>query len=174
MSSPSVSIALGYGDLPFAMPKQLPLTLGREYIFIDAAYTDDFKRAPAARGTGLPALRSQLFPYTDDAYALFRADAPAFELTRIRRAEDANGAPAGLPHFCSDSGLVLVVDVEAWWAFLAAFDAEHFVFDYLENPATRFKWDAFMTQFSPHFQWFYTAEADEQFAGGGSFQIEAL
>jgi hypothetical protein len=156
------------------MPKTLALRPNQDYIFIDAIYTDNFQRADerGLRHTGLAELQPLLFPYTDDPYALFRADAPVFDLARIQYEDDAEGAPAGLHHFCSDSGLILVVEVGVWWDFLGAFDAEKFVFDYLENPTTRFRWDPFMARFANHFQWFYTAEVHEDFAGGGSFRIE--
>ena len=156
------------------MNKHLPLTPTWEYVFIDSLYTDTFKQADAAvlRDTGLAELRPVLFPYTDDPYALFRADDSAFDLARIRYVDASEGETCALNQFCSDSGLILVVETACFYSFLHAFDAEQFVFDYLESAAESPFWTAFLATYAHRFFWFYTAELQEAFAGGGNFQID--
>lgn len=156
------------------MDKHLPLTPTREYVFIDSLYTDTFKQADSTmlRDTGLAELRPVLFPYTDDPYALFRADAPAFDLARIRYVDASEGETGALNQFCSDSGLILVVEAPCFYSFLHTFDSEQFVFDYLESSAVSPFWMAFMATYAHRFFWFYTAEVHEEFAGGGNFQID--
>lgn len=154
------------------MTKQLLLLPNREYIFIDSLYTDTFKEAPAVlqRGTALVELREALFPYTDDPFALFRAESSAFDLARIRGVAEAEERQ-GLDHFCSDSGLILVVETAAFPAFLDVFDSSGFYFDYIESATGNAHWEAVLAPFATRFSWFFTAEINEAFAGGGSFQI---
>ena len=76
-----------------------------------------------------------------------------------------------LHHFCSDSGLIVVVETATFLSFLAVFDSTGFYFECVEGSTGRADWEAALAPFARRFYWFFTAEVDQAVAGGGSFRI---
>lgn len=159
------------------MPRCLTLTVGREYIFIDSLYVSNFAEAPESvvAGQDLRDLRQILFPDTKVPYALFRADAAKFDLARISYFNSDEDSSDTLRQFCSDTGLVLVIDTAVFFDVAAEFDLEALE-DVLE-PQPEYlsrasQWAELVAKYPGALHYFETAEIEAELAGGGEFRIE--
>jgi len=155
------------------MTKKLPLTIGNKYIFIDSIYVNDFTQAESTLllNTSLADLRPILFPYSTDPYAIFQSDTSQFDLSRIDYLFDEEGTSCEINQFCSDSGVILVIDEQSFLAVVKEFDSDK-LYDYLMNPSDQSWWATFLKKYESRLFWFYTSDIKEEFGGGGNFQID--
>ncbi|TGE22270.1 hypothetical protein E5K00_18665 [Hymenobacter aquaticus] len=160
------------------MPRHLKLTVGREYIFIDSLYVSDFAEKPALLLTNpdLRKLRTVIFPYpsTGIPYALFTADVEDFDIARIHYFNSDESTADNLLQFCSDTGLILVVDTAVFFEVAAKFNPEVLEDVLEEQPEylSRAKnWTALVAEYTGALHYFETAEIDKRLAGGGEFRI---
>ncbi|MCB2407482.1 hypothetical protein [Hymenobacter lucidus] len=158
------------------MPRHLKLTLGQTYIFIDSLYVSDFTEASASTlaSRDLTALRRIIFPDTSIPYALFTADTEDFDVARIHYFDSAENTTDNLQQFCSDTGLILVVDTAVFFEVAAKFSYDDLV-ESLEHQPAWFvrinRWETLVADYAGHLWYFNTSEVDEDLAGGGEFRI---
>ncbi|WP_400193750.1 hypothetical protein [Hymenobacter sp. B81] len=147
------------------------LVPGTTYVFIDALNTDDFCSLPRDewRSENLLAARAKVFPYCDDPYALFQADHRVFELARI--VHSATATPDDLHEFCSDSGLMLVIETAQFFEFIGQTDFDTLA-DLIEDNDTLSQWPEPLQRYTGKAYLFRTSEIAEHFAGGGNFRIQ--
>jgi hypothetical protein len=158
------------------MNKYIPLVPGKKYVFIDALYVDDFKNIDPSilLNTNLVELRKIVFPYTGDPYSLIESDISKFDLSRIKYFPDPEAEGDELNQFCSDTGVILIVEDEVFLSVIQDFDSNvsDALEDHIEKPTTSNKWTELTDKYRDKLFYFSTVEIDEDYAGGGNFQID--
>jgi len=158
------------------MSKNIPLIPGKKYVFIDALYVDDFKSIDPSilSSTSLAELRKIVFPYTGDPYSLIESNTNEFDLSRIKYFPDPEAEGHELNQFCSDTGVILVVEEGVFLSVVQDFDSDvsEALEDHIEKPTISNKWTNLTDKYKDKLFYFSTVEIDEDYAGGGNFQID--
>lgn len=146
------------------------------YVFIDYIYINEILECifsdedKSDLSYTLKNIRSKKFKYSYNPYALFKSNSTLFALEKIRAIEPVDIDSENLNQFCSDSGLIVVVEVECFLSFINDFDDEKF-FESIEGLGYADYWPKIKAKYPDKVYYFYTSDVDPESAGGGNFQI---
>ncbi|OGX85626.1 hypothetical protein [Hymenobacter glacialis] len=154
------------------MAPLIRLAPGKEYLFIDALYLEEFKARPDSSllHHELVALRHIVFPDAINPYAVVTAEHEGFDLSSIQPIGSEAAAADNVRQFCSDTGLVLIIAVDIFSSVVAELDFEELA-DLAEDHDVVTCWPESLEKYNTQLYLFNTSQVNESCAGSGNFQI---
>ncbi|MNR35893.1 hypothetical protein D3C85_1537670 [compost metagenome] len=146
------------------------MSIDKQYYVIDALYISDIKNE-FLKANSLPKdIRSEVFPYTDTPFALYKPNASTFSINQIIKVDYDEVVLEDLSFFSTDTGLIVFISEDILVEFLKDFNYEDLVDS--ENELINEKyWKQIISKFKLADVGLVLANLENDFDGSGTYKI---
>lgn len=150
----------------------LELSIGNKYYIIDALYLTDIKNEFLKTNILPKDIRTEVFPYTDTPFAIYKPNDSVFNLSQIKKVDYDEVVLGNFSFFSTDTGLIVFILEDILIDFLIDFNYEDLVES--ENELINEKyWEQLVSKFNLKDIGLVLADTDSEndFDGSGTYKI---